>query len=77
MRKRRSALQREIYRYNAERLGEGEELMSQRRLAELTGLDKTTVNRHARLPGTIKASQLLLYAKALRCPVEDLVEGES
>ena len=42
--KRMTPLRREIYRYNAERFAEGEGLMSQRRLAELTGFDKTTVN---------------------------------
>jgi hypothetical protein len=52
--------------------------MTQRRLALLTGVNPATVSRHVRIPSVMKAWHLRLYADALGCSVDDLVEeGEA
>jgi hypothetical protein len=60
--------------YNRTRREAGEPVMTQRRLAELTGVAEATVSRHVNRVTSMDVQTALAYARILGCTVEDLVE---
>jgi len=57
--------------YNAHR-APGAEAMTQRRLAELAGVNEVTVHRHITGQTSMSLQQAISYARVLGCRVEDL-----
>jgi len=68
-------LRAQIDEYNWTRRVRGEPEMTQRRLADLTGVNEVTVHRHATEQTGMSLLQALAYAQALRCRPEDLADG--
>ncbi len=62
-----------ITEYNAAKLQPGEPPMTQRRLAELVGLNESTVSRHVNGTTVIDLPQAAAYARALRVSIEELI----
>jgi plasmid maintenance system antidote protein VapI len=59
------------------RLGPGEPALTQRRLAEMVGLNEATVSRHVNGVTTIDLPQAIAYARALGCSVESLSDDQA
>ena len=68
-----NALHQQILIYNTQRCESGEPLMTQRRLAALTGLAEASVSRHANGATTMSLPQAAAYARALKCRLDDLL----
>ena len=62
-----------IDEYNRTRREAGEPVMTQRRLAELTGVAEASVSRHANGVTTMSLPQAAAYARALKCRLDDLL----
>jgi transcriptional regulator with XRE-family HTH domain len=60
--------------YNRTKRQKGEPVMTQRRLAELTGVAEATVSRHVNGRTGVDLTQAAAYAKALGVPIEALIE---
>ena len=63
-----------IAEYNETKLEPGEPAMTQRRLAELTGVHELTVHRHATRKTAIDLDQAVAYARVLKVEIIELVE---
>lgn len=65
-----------IDQYNRTKRGISEPLMTQRRLANITGLNEATVHRHVTGKTSLDLEQALAYSHALQCTVEELVGAD-
>ena len=67
-----TSIRQRILEYNAYQLAPGELLMTQRRLAQLVGVNEVTVHRHVTGQTSMSLAQAVAYARVLKCRVEDL-----
>ena len=65
-----------IDEYNRQQRAYAEPIMTQRRLAGLTGMNEATIHRHVTGKTSLSLEQALAYARVLNCNVEDLVSAE-
>lgn len=69
-------LREQIDSFNRDRREPSEPEMTQRRLAGLAGVHERTVLRHVYGETEMSLSQAAAYAQALRCSIDELLDGE-